>query len=82
MSMVSEACMDAGIISRHPEIVSGQAVFPGTRILVRTLQDYLATGSSTREFLLDYPDLSEEQVMKVVDLAFNRAIGPRDEDSV
>ena len=33
--------MKTAIISRNPDIMGGQAVFPGTRVLIATLVDYL-----------------------------------------
>ena len=71
--------IDQGVISRNPNVVSGEAVFPGTRVTVRTLQDYLARGSSAQKFIADFPGVSKDQVVKVIELVFNRAIGHRDE---
>ncbi len=42
-----------------PEILSGTPVFPGTRVPVKTMLDYLASGSYTmQDFLEDYPSVS------------------------
>lgn len=49
------------IVSRDPEIMSGELVFAGTRVEVKTLVDYLKAGHSLDEFLDDFPTVSREQ---------------------
>jgi uncharacterized protein (DUF433 family) len=50
-----------GIVSRDPEVVSGELVFffAGTR--VPDLVDYLKAGHTLEEFLDDFPTVSREQ---------------------
>jgi len=45
------------IVSRNPEIMSGEPVFAGTRVEVKTLVDYLKAGHPLDEF----PTVSREQ---------------------
>ena len=49
------------IVSRDPEIMSGELVFAGTRVEVKTLVDYLKAGHSLDEFLDDFPTVPREQ---------------------
>ena len=51
-----------------PEILSGTPVFRGTRVPVKTMLDYLASGvSSMQDFLEDYPSVSALDAKKVLD---------------
>lgn len=77
----AETGINAGVVSQDPRIVSGAPVFPGTRVPVRILQDWLENGDSIEWFLFNYPTVSKEQVVKLIEFAFERAIGPRDEDN-
>ena len=61
------------LITRDPEIMSGTAVFRGTRVPVQTLFDYLAAGQPLEEFLDDFPTVKKEQAIKVIDLS--KAVG-------
>ena len=72
--------IDAGIVSQDPGIKSGAPVFPGTRVPVRFLHYYLEDGLSLDKFLDDFPTVTKEQVVKVLELAFEKTIGPRDDE--
>lgn len=50
------------VVSRDPEVHSGDLVFSGTRVPVETLVAYLISGSSIEEFLLDFPTVERWQV--------------------
>ena len=71
MTTAASHRINHAIISRNPAIVSGQPTFPGTRVLVRTLRDYLRGGHSIDCFLEDYTTVSREQVLAVLDLVFD-----------
>ena len=43
---LQEAIMDASLVSRDPEIMSGALCFTGTRVPVKNLFDYLEGSSS------------------------------------
>jgi uncharacterized protein (DUF433 family) len=65
------------IVSRDPEVMSGQLVFAGTRVEVKTLVDYLKGGHTLDDFLEGFPTVSCEQVesylettLEVADAAF------------
>jgi uncharacterized protein (DUF433 family) len=49
------------IISRDPEVMSGELVFSGTRVPAKNLVDYLKVGHTLEEFLDDFPTVSREQ---------------------
>ena len=50
-----------GIVSRDPEVVSGELVFSGTRVPAKNLVDYLKAGHTLEEFLDDFPTVSRER---------------------
>ncbi|MCE0522351.1 MAG: DUF433 domain-containing protein [Methylacidiphilales bacterium] len=54
-------------IHSDPEIMGGTPVFVGTRVPVRTVFDYLADGSSLDEFLDDFPTVSRQNAVKVLE---------------
>lgn len=56
-------------IRSDPEILGGTPVFVGTRVPVQTLLDYLEAGDPLDEFLDDFPSVSREQVVAVLELA-------------
>ncbi len=57
------------VISSGPDIQGGVPVFRGTRVPVRALLDYLASGGTLSQFLDDYPSVSREQAQAVLELA-------------
>ncbi len=56
------------VVSRDPEVHSGDLVFAGTRVPVDTLIDYLKGGDSIEEFLEGYPTVERWQVEAFLDL--------------
>jgi len=60
--------VDHHIINRDPEIMSGMLVFPGTRVPVQNLLDYLSEGHNLDEFLDDFPSVKHEQAVRVLEL--------------
>jgi uncharacterized protein (DUF433 family) len=58
--------LSVGIID--PEIMSGTPCFAGTRVPVQILFDYLAD-NRTLDFLEQYPTVSREQVLALLDEA-------------
>ncbi len=57
------------IINVDAEILSGQPVFTGTRVPVETLFDHLESGISLDEFLDDFPTVSKEQAVALLEIA-------------
>lgn len=57
------------VITISPDIQSGEPVFSGTRVPIKNLFDYLKGGESIDEFILDFPSVSKDQVLELLDLA-------------
>lgn len=64
--------MDAILVSRDPEIMSGALCFVGTRVLVKSLFDYLEGASTLEEFLEDFPSIPRETAVAVLEAARER----------
>lgn len=56
-------------VSRNPEIMSGAPCFKGTRVPVQNLFDYLEGTSSLSDFLEDFPSVSREVAIAVLEAA-------------
>jgi uncharacterized protein (DUF433 family) len=56
------------------EKMSGTPCFTGTRVPVAHLFDYLEAGDSLDEFLTDFPTVTREQVLGVLELMRNRIL--------
>ena len=54
-------------ISIDPEILSGVPVFSGTRVPVSALLENLEVGVSLDEFLENFPTVTREQVVSVLE---------------
>jgi uncharacterized protein (DUF433 family) len=61
-----------GPIRSDPEILGGRPCFAGTRVPVRNLFDYLAAGQSLDEFLAQFPSVTREQAVAVLELSSER----------
>lgn len=59
----------ADLITTDPDILSGQPVFAGTRVPVETLFDHLESGVPLHEFLDDFPTVSREQAVALLEAA-------------
>ena len=57
------------LITTSPDRLSGTPVFAGTRVPVQTLIDYLEAGDSLEAFLGDFPSVSREHAVAVLELA-------------
>lgn len=57
------------LVSRSMNVMSGAVVFTGTRVPVQTLMDYIEEGGSLDEFLEDFPTVSREHAIAVLELA-------------
>jgi uncharacterized protein (DUF433 family) len=67
-----EIVMKAALVSRDPEIMSGALCFTGTRVPVQNLFDYIEGSSSLEQFLEDFPSVSREQAVAVLEVARER----------
>ena len=57
------------VVHSDPEILGGTPVFRGTRVPVKNLLDYLATGDTLAQFLDDFPTVRREQAVAALELA-------------
>ncbi|MCA1852046.1 MAG: DUF433 domain-containing protein [Beggiatoa sp.] len=57
------------LITRSEQVMSGVVVFSGTRVPMQTLIDYLEEGDRLDDFLEDFPTVSREHVIAVLELA-------------
>ncbi|MGH6630646.1 MAG: DUF433 domain-containing protein [Burkholderiales bacterium] len=57
------------LVTRSDEILSGAVVFAGTRVPVQTLLDYVEEGDTLDHFLEDFPTVSREHAVAVLELA-------------
>ena len=57
------------LINIDPELLGGQPVFAGTRVSVESLFDHLEAGISLDEFLDDFPTVSKQQAVAILDIA-------------
>lgn len=61
--------MNRQLITIDPEIHSGTPVFVGTRVPIKTLFDHLEAGDSLEVFLDDFPSVSRELAVAVLEEA-------------
>lgn len=66
-------------IERDPDILGGAPVFSGTRVPVRILIEHLEAGDRLDEFLEDYPSVSRDQALAVLERAKAMLAGEADE---
>ena len=61
------------LITVSAEWLAGEPCFTGWRVPVTALFDTLESGQTVQEFIEDYPSVSREHAVAVIDLA-NRAV--------
>jgi uncharacterized protein (DUF433 family) len=54
-------------ITISPNIQSGEPVFINTRVPVKNLFDYLKAGHSLNDFLEDFPSVTKQQAVEVIE---------------
>ena len=57
------------LITVSPGVLSGTPVFKGTRVPVQSLFDHLEGGIGLDEFLDDFPSVTREQAVRVLEAA-------------
>jgi uncharacterized protein (DUF433 family) len=62
------------LIAVSPDILSGAPVFSGTRVPVETLFEYLEAGDPMAEFLADFPNVTREHAVAVLEMARRQAV--------
>ena len=61
--------MNKQLITIDPEIHSGTPVFAGTRVPIKTLFDHLEAGDALEVFLDDFPSVSRDLAVAVLEEA-------------
>ena len=61
--------MTGNLITVDPDIQSGVAVFAGTRVPVLNLFDYLEEGDCLDVFLKQFPSVTRDQAVAVIEKA-------------
>lgn len=61
------------LVTRSKDRAWGATVFAGTRVPVETLFDYLEAGDTLDEFLRQFPTVTREQAVAVLEVAKRRA---------
>ena len=67
------------LIKRDPNILGGTPVFAGTRVPVRILMEHLEAGDRLDDFLEDYPTVSRDQAVALLERATVLLAGNTDE---
>jgi uncharacterized protein (DUF433 family) len=70
---------DQSVICRSPDVLGGTPVFAGTRVPIRTLIDYLENGDRLEDFLREYPSVTKDQAIQVMELASEAILTQGDE---
>jgi uncharacterized protein (DUF433 family) len=65
------------LIAKDPEILGGTPVFKGTRVPIDSLFDHLEAGVSIDEFLDDFPSVTKEQAIAILEIA-NKLLNSKD----
>ena len=60
--------LPTALVTIDPELLGGSPVFTGTRVPVDTLYDYLEAGDGIGEFLVDFPSVTRDQVIALLEL--------------
>ncbi len=69
------------LIERSAQVLSGTTVFAGTRVPVQNLFDYLEEGDSLNDFLQDFPTVSREHAVGVLEQAKRALLEPAGESA-
>ena len=67
------------LIDRNPGILGGTPVFSGTRVPVRILMEHLEAGDRLDEFLEDYPTVTRDQAVALLERAKTMLVDKEDE---
>lgn len=69
--------LPAPLVTTSADWLGGEPCFTGRRVAIKALFDYLKAGQTLEDFLADFPSVSREHAVAVIDLA-NRAVALRD----
>jgi uncharacterized protein (DUF433 family) len=57
----------SAIVTSSPNVMHGAPCFAGTRVTVQSLFDHLEGGYTVNEFLAEFPTVSREQVIGLLE---------------
>ena len=66
--------MKSKLVISNPEVMSGTPCFAGTRVPVSTIFDYLEWGETLDDFLDDFPTVTREAAIAVLEEAKAHAL--------
>ena len=61
--------MQSPLITKSDDVLWGTPVFAGTRVPAQTIFDYLEGGHVLEDFLEDFPTVTRDQVVAVLEMA-------------
>jgi uncharacterized protein (DUF433 family) len=64
-----------GIIWVNRDRMSGAPCFAGTRVPVQSLFDHIEAGDTLQTFLDDFPEVTRDQAIAVLELSSSRLLG-------
>lgn len=65
------------LIERRKNILGGTPVFNGTRVPVSTFLEYLEAGHSLNEFLEDFPTVTRQQAVRILEKFKDQLLQPQ-----
>ena len=74
MVMVDRDVNIRDLVEVDPEKMSGTPCFTGTRVPVAHLFDYLEAGDNLDDFLKDFPSVTRDQALGVLELMKKRIL--------
>jgi uncharacterized protein (DUF433 family) len=73
-SAAGHRAMTEPVVHSHPEIVSGEPVFVGTRVPARNLVEWLVAGHTLGEFLDNFSSVTRDQAIRFLEQATESAL--------
>ena len=67
--VIEEEAVESLPITVNPAIMSGTPVFQGTRVPIEALLDNLAAGVSLDEFLGNFPTVTRDQALAILNFS-------------
>ena len=64
--------MSGSVINKDPDILGGTPVFAGTRVPIRILLEHFEAGDSLEDFLSDFPSVTREQAVALLELMISK----------
>ena len=59
--------LPAPLVTVSPDWLGGEPCFAGRRVAIKALFDYLKAGHTLERFLIDFPGVSREHAVAVID---------------